>query len=59
MCKDSLLVADQTQTTSLTKERVDTVQGSAPRGRFVRVVILGVAGGRTPAIAEMEMSGSM
>jgi hypothetical protein len=53
------LVADQTQTTSTTRERTDTVRNNAPRGRFVRVTFAGTPDARAAALAEVEFLGNL
>ncbi len=52
-------VADQMQTTDTNKERTDTVQDNAPRGRFVRVTFAGTPAGQAAALTEMEVTGTM
>jgi len=53
------LVADQTRTTDTAKERTDTVQDNAPRGRFLRVTFAGTPDTQTAALAEIELTGTM
>jgi hypothetical protein len=50
---------DQTQTAGATKERTDTVQNNAPRGRFVRVTFAGTPDAKAAALAEVEFSGNL
>ena len=52
-------VTDQTQTTSTAKDRVDTVQNNSPHGRFLRVTVSGTPVGQSPAIAELELTGTL
>ena len=51
------LVADQTQAAGTTKERTDTVQTNAQRGRFVRVTFAGIPDAKA-ALAEVEVFGT-
>jgi hypothetical protein len=53
------LVADQTQTTGSGKERTDVVPGNLPRGRFLRVTIIGPSPGKPAALAEVEVTGTL
>jgi hypothetical protein len=53
------MVSDQTQTTSTTKERTDTLQKEVLRGRFVRVTFIGTPDGEPAALAELEFSGDL
>jgi beta-galactosidase len=53
------LVADQTRTTSIAKERTDTVPGNPPRGRFMRVTIAGTPEVKAAALAEVEVRGNL
>ena len=53
------LITDQTQTTGTTKERSDVVQSNPPNGRFLRVTITGTPEGQAPAIAEVELTGTL
>jgi hypothetical protein len=53
------LVADQTQNASTAKEHTDMVPNIAPRGRFLRVTINGAPAGQSPAIAEVELTGTL
>jgi hypothetical protein len=52
------LVADQTQNTSTDQVRTDTAQ-QAVSGRFLRVTFPGVPGGKSAALAEMEVVGRL
>ena len=53
------LIADQTQTASTAKERTDTVQNNAARGRYVRVTFAGTPDAKAAALAEVEFSGNV
>jgi beta-galactosidase len=53
------LVSNQTLTTNIAKERMDTVEGISPRGRFLRVSITAAPAGHSPALAELEISGNL
>lgn len=53
------LLVDQTQATGAGKERVDAIQSSSPRGRFLRVTIAGTPAGQAPALAELEATGTL
>jgi hypothetical protein len=53
------LLADQTQTADTGKERTDTTQDAAIRGRFVRVTIVGTPTDQSPSLAELEVAGRM
>jgi len=53
------LVADQTHTTSTDKRRTDMIQNNFPCGRFLRVTIAGTPVGASPAIAEVELNGTL
>jgi beta-galactosidase len=52
------LLADQMQTTDVSRERTDAVQTAALRGRFVRVTIGGTPANQSPALAELEVTGT-
>ena len=52
------LLADQTQTTSISAERTDTAQGSSVRGRFVRVLLVDSPGAQPAALSEVEVFGT-
>jgi hypothetical protein len=52
------LLADQTQAASAEKVRSDAAQNS-PRGRFLRVSILGAPSGQAPALSEVEVQGRL
>jgi hypothetical protein len=56
---DWKLITDQTQSAGTTKERSDVVQGNPPNGRFLRVTITGTPEGQAPAIAEVELTGTL
>ena len=56
---DWKLITDQTQAASTTRERSDVVQGNPPRGRFLRVTITGTPDGQAPAIAEVQLMGTL
>ena len=51
------LIADQTQTTGLAKQRNDSASINAPRGRFVRVTFAGTPEAKAPALSEVEFFG--
>jgi len=53
------LLADQTQTGDTGKERTDSAQGAAARGRFLRVTISGTPTNQPPAVAELEATGTL
>jgi hypothetical protein len=53
------LITDQTQSAGTTKERIDVVQSNPPTGRFLRVTITGAPEGQAPAIAEVELTGTL
>ena len=53
------LVADQTQTTNVAKEHSDAAQANSPRGRFVRVSIVGTPANQNPALAELDVTGTL
>jgi beta-galactosidase len=53
------VLADWTQTTDTSKERTDTMQNAALRGRFLRVTILGTPTNQPPALAELEVTGTL
>ncbi len=52
------LLADETQTTDSSAARTDRVQGTSISGRFVRVIVIGPLPGQSPAVAELEVSGT-
>ncbi len=54
-----MLLTDQSQTASTTRERSDAVPGNPPRGRFLRVTVTGTPDGAAPAIAEVELTGTL
>jgi hypothetical protein len=51
------LVADETRTSSLAKERLDRVQNSSSHGRFLRVTFVNSPAGQSPALAKIETTG--
>ena len=51
------LLADETRTTSVAKERADVVKSM--RGRFLRVSITAAPAGQLPALAELEITGDL
>lgn len=53
------LLADQKQTSDTSKERTDAVQGTGLRGRFLRVTICGTPASQSPALAELEVTGTL
>ncbi len=53
------LVADQTQATGVAKERADAAQNNSLHGRFLRVAVTGSPAGTSPAIAEVEVFGTL
>ncbi len=55
---DWKLVADQSRTASTAKERMDIAKEAAPRGRFLRVTLIGSPTGKVPAVAEVEATGT-
>jgi hypothetical protein len=55
---DWKLVADQTQTVSTEKVRIDTMHPGA-RGRFLRLKFTGLPARRPAALAEVEVSGTL
>jgi len=52
-------LADQTQTTSTTKDRTDLAQNPLPYGRYLRVTIIASPSGESPALAEVEVMGTL
>lgn len=52
------LVSDQSRNSSLAESRTDRAQGS-PRGRFLRISILGTPSGEQPALAELRAIGTL
>jgi hypothetical protein len=53
------MLADQTQIANGGKERTDIVQSNSLRGRFLRVTVTGSPAGTFPAIAELEVVGTL
>ncbi len=53
------LLDDQTQSTSADKERSDAVRNPSPRGRFLRVTVSGTPANQRPALAELEVVGTL
>ncbi len=55
------VVADQTQTgaTHTTRERIDTAPGDQARGRFIRVDFVTAPTSQSPALAELEVTGTL
>jgi hypothetical protein len=56
---DWKVITDQTQTAGTTQEQSDVVEGNPPNGRFLRVTITGTPEGQAPAIAEVELTGTL
>jgi hypothetical protein len=54
-----LFLSDQTQTADTGKERTDTAQNAAMRGRFLRVTLSGTPANQPPALAELEITGTL
>ena len=52
------LLTDQTQTTGISADRTDTVQGRSGSGRFVRVMVVGFPLGQSAAVAELRVQGT-
>ena len=53
------MLADQTQIANGGKNRTDIVQSNSLRGRFLRVTVTGSPAGTFPAIAELEVVGTL
>ena len=53
------LLADQTHTTDTNKQHIDTVQDNSLRGRFLRVTVTDVPVNQHPALAEVEVTGTL
>lgn len=53
------LVADQTQTNGTGDLRTDTAQDASARGRFLRVAITASPANQPPALAEVEVAGTL
>jgi hypothetical protein len=53
------VIADRTQTTGTEEERDDKVQRGAVRGRFLRVIVAGTPMGQIPALAELNVTGTL
>lgn len=53
------LFADQSQTATTSKERVDDARGNSMTGRFLRVTIAGTPTGQPPALSEVEATGTL
>jgi len=51
------LLADQTQSTVTSAERTNQVKGSPAHGRFVRISFVGPSPGKSPGLAELEVTG--
>ena len=56
---DWKLLADQTHTTGTDQERMDIVPGHSLRGRFLRVTVTGAPADQRPALAEVEVTGTL
>ena len=53
------LIADQRQTTDTVRERTDLAQNPLPYGRYLRVTIIASPSGESPALAEVEVMGTL
>jgi len=53
------LFADETQTSSTNKERVNDAKGNSMSGRFMRVTFTGTPTGQRPALSEVEATGTL
>ena len=50
------VVADETLTASVSRERTDVMSGGSLRGRFLRVSITAAPDGQLPALSELEIT---
>ena len=56
---DWKILADQTQSDSTARERLETVQTPALRGRFLRVSVTAAPANQRPALSELEIVGTL
>jgi len=53
------MLSDHMQTTDTTQERIESVQNTVLRGRFLLITVNGSPAGQFPALAELEVSGTL